>query len=491
VRTRLAALLVPLALAAAHAAPTDDLSRIRTDGSAAWRASIPLEADPGGAATTPLIAPAWFAKSPDVKIKLAPTGAFDLAAARGKVLLLDYWASWCAPCVKELPHLQQLHATHSADGFLALAVNVDEDAAVAAESARRLGLTMMIGINDPELKLTLGVKALPTLLLFDKQGRLRARWDGYSTGLEHEIADRLDKLMADDASGTTREMATVLAGQGRLQARWFRELPGLADGVVGLPAEGAAGARVVASTGEQLVSFDSAGEVVARARTSPSPGRLLDFGTAADGTRELVGYRTGATSVGVIALRSGTQRAISLPAPLLDIAAVGQGKGGERRLALATMQGAAFAGGSDEHAVLAAGTAGVRAVAVTPGHGVLSLREDGTIAPLGQGSAAWPRPATGAERLIAPAEDGVVAAPRTIVAAVSGRFLPGDGRQIAVATYAGHLVLLDEATGAIQFDSVWPAGMKDLAAADLDGDGRDELLVASARSITALGAVAR
>lgn len=489
-RPRLTALFVPLAFAAALAAPTDDISQIRPDGTTAWRASISREPNPEGASATPLPAPVWFAKSPDVKIRLAPTGTFDLASARGKVLLLDYWASWCAPCVKELPHLQQLHVARSADGFTALAVNVDEDAAVAAESAKRLGLTMMIGLNDPEVKLTLGVRSLPTLLLFDKQGRLRARWDGYSNGLEKEIAEKIDKLLADDASGTTREVATVLSGQGRFQAKWFRELSGLADGVVGLPAERAGGARVVASSGDQLVSFDAGGEIVARARTSASAGRLLDFGLAADGTRELVGYRAGGTSVGVISLRSGSLRTIALPGPLLDVTTSGEGKGGQRRLALATMRGAAFAGASDEHAVLVEGAGGVRAVAAIPGRGILSLREDGTIAGLNAGSTAWPHPVAGAERLFAADGNGVVAAPRAIVAAVSGRFLPGDGRQLAVATYAGHLVLLDEATGAVQFDGVW-AGVKDLAAADLDGDGRDELIVAAGRSITALGAAAR
>ena len=87
---------------------------------------------------------------------------------------------------------------------------------------------------------------------------------------------------------------------------------------------------------------------------------------------------------------------------------------------------------------------------------------------------AWPQSAAGAERLFAARDDGVVTAPRTVVAAVPGRFLPGDARQLAVATYAGHLVLLDEATGAVRFDAVWPA-VTGLATADLDGDGRDEL----------------
>ena len=486
-RRQLAVLVSLLAFAAAPASDFDEISRVRPDGEPGWRAAIARAPNPQGVSTTPLLAPVWFAKAPNVKIRLAPEGSFDLASARGKVLLLDYWASWCAPCLKELPHLQALHASRSADGFIALAVEVDEDAATAASSAKRLGLSMMIGLNDPEVKMTLGVRSLPTLLAFDKQGRLRARWDGYSIGLEKEIAARVDKLLADDPSGTTRDVATVLVGSGKLEARWLRDLSGTADGVVAL--RDGADVRVVASGGDQLITFDAEGETVSRVRTSGSAGRLLDFGLAADGTRELVGFRVGATTVGVIALHSGTQRSIALPAPLLDVAAVGAGTGGERRLAFATMRGAAFAG-SEGRAGLVEGAGSVRAVSMVPGGGVLALREDGAIGGLDPQIPAWPHPAAGAERLFAARDDGAVTATRTVVAAVAGRFLAGDGRQIAVATYAGHLALLDLATGAVQFDAVWPA-VTELASADLDGDGRDELLVASGRFITALGAAGR
>jgi len=83
--------------------------------------------------------------------------------------------------------------------------------------------------------------------------------------------------------------------------------------------------------------------------------------------------------------------------------------------------------------------------------------------------------------------DGVVAGPRTVIASTSGRFLPGHGRQIAVATYSGHVVLLDARDGTLMFDAVW-ADVRDLASGDLDGDGLDELVVAAGRKVAALSA---
>jgi thiol-disulfide isomerase/thioredoxin len=418
---------------------------------------------------------------------LVPAGSFELASARGKVLLLDYWASWCGPCLQELPHLQRLHVARSRDGLVALAVNADEDAATAAESAKRLGLTMAIGLNDPAVYRALGVRTLPTLLVVDRQGRLRARWDGYRTGLEREIAATVDKLLANDPTGTTREVASVIAGRGRLQARWIRDLPGSADGVVGLPAGLAGGMRVVASGGDEILSFDAAGEAIARLRSEGRSGRLRDFGAAADGSRELVSFRPGGTSVAVIALRSGVFRTIVLPAPLLDLAVAGDAKGDARRLAIATMRGAAQAGANDESAVLGEGASGVRSLAAVPKRGVLALNEDGTMGALDGSSPAWPHAKAGSSRLLAAREDGAVIGPRTVIAAASGRFLADGGRQLAVATHAGRLALLDEASGQVVFDAEW-AAIHDLGAADLDGDGCDELLVASGRSVTALGA---
>ena len=280
-RRRFAFLFVALALSVSLARESDEISWIRRDGTGGWRVAIPREAHPDGVAASPLYAPMWFAKFPDATIPLAPQGSFELASARGKVLLIDYWASWCGPCLKELPHLQHLHEARAGGGLVALAVNVDQDAAGASATAKRLGLTMMIGLNDPEVYRTLAVRTLPTVIIIDEEGRLRARWDQYQKGLEDEIDAKVDKLLAGDTSGTTREMASVLSGQGHLTALWSRDLSGAADGVVGLPAGAEGGRRVVASGGGELVSFDVAGELIARVRVGSAAGRLVDFGAAA------------------------------------------------------------------------------------------------------------------------------------------------------------------------------------------------------------------
>ena len=484
-RSRFVAIVCALVLAAVSAGAADDITWVHSDGTAGWTTAVPTGAGTGQPAASALVAPVWFARFPDAKIPLATNGSFDLASARGKVVLIDYWASWCGPCIKELPHLQKLHLAREAEGLVAVAINADEDAQAASASAKRLGLTMMIGLNDKNVYRTLGVRNLPTVFVIDKQGRLRARWDGYKPGLENEIDATVAKLLADDETGTTREVASVVLGAGMLRARWFRDLPEAANGVVGLPAGLAGGMRVVASSGDELLTLDANGEAIARLKTTNASGRLLDFGAAADGTRELLGYRPGATSVGVIALRSGDERAIAIPAPVLDVAVLTDAQGDKRRIAFSTLRGAATCGPNDARAALIEGAANVRAVATRPSHGFLALREDGSIVPLDGTSMAWSQKAPGAAHLLAAREDSAVVGPKEAIASISGSFLAQGGRQLAVATFAGHLILLDETSGKIVFDSVW-TGIHDLAAVDLDGDGHDELLVAAGRSVTAL-----
>jgi thiol-disulfide isomerase/thioredoxin len=96
----------------------------------------------------------------------------SLDAQRGKVVLVDFWAAWCAPCLRAMPLLARLQREHPAELRL-LSVNVDGDEESARRVERETGgaLTMLLD-TDSELARRYGAQTLPHLVLIDRRGRV-------------------------------------------------------------------------------------------------------------------------------------------------------------------------------------------------------------------------------------------------------------------------------------------------------------------------------
>ena len=99
----------------------------------------------------------------------------ELAAYEGKVVLLNFWATWCPPCLEEIPHLNRLQATYGDDGLVVLALS-DEARRDLVTSEIEAALETVSGYVDPErlpqpFQRTLEVR--PTSYVIDREGRLR------------------------------------------------------------------------------------------------------------------------------------------------------------------------------------------------------------------------------------------------------------------------------------------------------------------------------
>ncbi len=70
--------------------------------------------------------PALKQPAPPLRIETAAEGELDLATMRGKVVLVDFWATWCAPCLEELPVIAKFYQKHRAQGFEVIALSVDK-----------------------------------------------------------------------------------------------------------------------------------------------------------------------------------------------------------------------------------------------------------------------------------------------------------------------------------------------------------------------------
>jgi peroxiredoxin len=145
------------------------------------------------------LAPAAVPQSaaPDFTLRTMDGKNLRLQEQRGRVVMINFWATWCAPCRQEMPHLSKLYDKYRGSGFELLAVNVDEEQAKAIGLAQQLKLKFPV-LFDGERKQVSGLydlKAMPSTVIIDRDGRVRhvhrGYRDGYETTYDQQIRDLL------------------------------------------------------------------------------------------------------------------------------------------------------------------------------------------------------------------------------------------------------------------------------------------------------------
>lgn len=119
---------------------------------------------------------------------------------RGKVVLLNFWATWCPPCRREMPALERLYQQLEGQGFVVLAVNQWEDADHVFAYTGELNVFPTFPILfDPESSVSeeFGVKGLPTSFLLDQDGQLRYRAIG-GRAFDHPEVERTIRALLEE-----------------------------------------------------------------------------------------------------------------------------------------------------------------------------------------------------------------------------------------------------------------------------------------------------
>ena len=138
---------------------------------------------------------------PSIVVRTVRGKIVDLGSMKGKVVLLDIWASWCGPCKEEMPLLDEMAARLKDKGIAFVAVSIDEEkAAVESFLSARPGWTLTVA-HDPQGKVPdlLQPPKMPTSYLIDGRGVLRYVNAGFERGDAKKIEDRLLALAAESS----------------------------------------------------------------------------------------------------------------------------------------------------------------------------------------------------------------------------------------------------------------------------------------------------
>ena len=121
-----------------------------------------------------------------------------LAEQRGRVVMVNFWATWCGPCRQEMPHLNKLYDKYRDSGFVLLGVNIDDNASKATDLATKLGLRFPVLLDtDKTVTRLYDMGSMPATVLIDREGKVRHLHRGYREGYELTYDSQVRALLKE------------------------------------------------------------------------------------------------------------------------------------------------------------------------------------------------------------------------------------------------------------------------------------------------------
>lgn len=134
--------------------------------------------------------------APDFTLKDINGGSFTLSQEKGKVVLLDFWATWCPPCQMSIPELKKLDETYSARGLEVVSISLDDRMDKVEKVVAKEGLKhRQLFAGDADAPAKYAVRGIPMFVLIDKQGNVVKIWTGFSDEIAADWRKEIDSLL--------------------------------------------------------------------------------------------------------------------------------------------------------------------------------------------------------------------------------------------------------------------------------------------------------
>ncbi len=133
--------------------------------------------------------------APDFQLQNLDGQSITLSNLKGKPVLVNFWATWCSPCVSEMPYIQEIHEDWSDSGLMVLTINMGDSASEVEQFLQEHNLSLPVLLDTKKaIAPKYGIRAIPTTFFIDKDGIVRNKVIGAFPS-KAAIESRLDEIM--------------------------------------------------------------------------------------------------------------------------------------------------------------------------------------------------------------------------------------------------------------------------------------------------------
>jgi thiol-disulfide isomerase/thioredoxin len=143
-----------------------------------------------------IVAPAFAADAaPAFTLQDTQGKTVSLASLRGKVVFIDFWASWCPPCRRSIPMVEEVYQKYKGTDAVFLGINVENDLKTAANYAKKANIGYQVLVGSDDVSRAYRVSGIPAFYIIGKDGALLQKYEGYYPGMEKEWQKVIDQAL--------------------------------------------------------------------------------------------------------------------------------------------------------------------------------------------------------------------------------------------------------------------------------------------------------